>query len=225
MFWGKFQFKKKKKSRTETRGEGKKRERKGEEGRGRRRNRRWCSGLGRWRDRRSNRKQLWRLQIQPDRQVSKIPSGGVRRGGKFFVGYGLELSRIVPLIIYHLKRKYLCKIEAERREGWAPGDLGLATRVPGDMLVVTIVLCYSVIAPIIIPFAALYFALDWFVLRNQVLKVYVPSYESYGRMWLHINTRIVASLLLYQVLTVGYFNKEVLLCSILDPSSNTLPSL
>ncbi|KAI7752326.1 hypothetical protein M8C21_014813, partial [Ambrosia artemisiifolia] len=30
---------------------------------------------------------------------------------KFFVGYGLELSRIVPLIILHLKRKYLCKIE------------------------------------------------------------------------------------------------------------------
>ncbi|KAL7211361.1 hypothetical protein ACSBR2_014275 [Camellia fascicularis] len=124
---------------------------------------------------------------------------------KFFVGYGLELSRIVPFILYHLKRKYLCKTEGERKEAWAPGDLGLATRVPGDLLVVTIVLCYSVIAPIIIPFGALYFALGWLVLRNQVLKVYVPSYESYGRMWPHINVRIVASLLLYQVLMVGYF--------------------
>ncbi|CAL5346386.1 unnamed protein product [Camellia sinensis] len=37
---------------------------------------------------------------------------------KFFVGYGLELSRIVPLIIYHLKRKYLCKTEAERKKAW-----------------------------------------------------------------------------------------------------------
>ncbi|KAI8001478.1 CSC1-like protein ERD4 [Camellia lanceoleosa] len=83
---------------------------------------------------------------------------------KFFVGYGLELSQIVPFIIYHLKRKYLCKTEAERKEAWAPGDLGLA---PGDLLVVTIVLCYSVIAPIIIPFGALYFALGWLVLRNQ----------------------------------------------------------
>ncbi|CAL5410187.1 unnamed protein product [Camellia sinensis] len=86
---------------------------------------------------------------------------------KFIVGYGLELSRIVPLIIYHLKRKYLCKTEAERKEAWAPGDLGLATRVPGDMPVVTIVLCYSVIAPIIIPFGLLYFSLSWLVLRNQ----------------------------------------------------------
>ncbi|KHN47349.1 Putative membrane protein C24H6.13 [Glycine soja] len=86
---------------------------------------------------------------------------------KFFIGYGLELSRIVPLIIYHLKRKYLCKTEAELKEAWRPGDLGYGTRVPGDMLIVTIVFCYSVIAPVIIPFGALYFGLGWLVLRNQ----------------------------------------------------------
>ncbi|KAI3455962.1 hypothetical protein Pfo_012625 [Paulownia fortunei] len=124
---------------------------------------------------------------------------------KFFVGYGLELSRIVPLIIYHLKKKYLCKTEAELKEAWAPGDLGYATRVPGDMLIVTIVLCYSVIAPLIIPFGVLYFGLGWLVLRNQVLKVYVPSYESYGRMWPHMFIRIIASLILYQVTMFGYF--------------------
>ncbi|KAL7243195.1 hypothetical protein ACSBR1_015581 [Camellia fascicularis] len=122
-----------------------------------------------------------------------------------FVGYGLELSRIVPLIIYHLKRKYACKTEAELKEAWSPGDLGFATRIPSDMLIITIVLCYSVIAPIIIPFSVLYFGLGWLALRNQVLKVYVPSYERYGRMWPHINRRIVAALLLYQVTTFGYF--------------------
>ncbi|XVE51668.1 hypothetical protein DITRI_Ditri02bG0059900 [Diplodiscus trichospermus] len=124
---------------------------------------------------------------------------------KFFVGYGLELSRIVPLIIYHLKRKYLCKSEAEIKEAWFPGDLGYATRVPGDMLMITIVLCYSVIAPVIIPFGVLYFALGWLILRNQALKVYVPSYESYGRMWPHMHTRIIGALLLYQVTMLGYF--------------------
>lgn len=124
---------------------------------------------------------------------------------KFFVGYGLELSRLVPLIIYHLKRKYLCKTEADLKEAWAPGDFGYATRVPSDMLIVTIVLCYSVIAPLIIPFGAIYFGLGWLVLRNQALKVYVPSYESYGRMWPHMHTRILASLLLYQVTMLGYF--------------------
>lgn len=87
---------------------------------------------------------------------------------RFFVGYGLELSRIVPLIIFHLKKKYLCKTEAELKEAWFPGDFGYATRIPGDMLVLTIVLCYSVIAPLIIPFGVVYFGLGWLVLRNQV---------------------------------------------------------
>ncbi|KAL5196881.1 hypothetical protein ABZP36_000393 [Zizania latifolia] len=63
---------------------------------------------------------------------------------KFFVGYGLELSRLVPLIIFHLKRKYLCKTEDDVRAAWTPGDLGYNTRVPNDMLIVTIVLCYSI---------------------------------------------------------------------------------
>ncbi|XP_016439858.1 CSC1-like protein ERD4 [Nicotiana tabacum] len=124
---------------------------------------------------------------------------------KFFVGYGLELSRIVPLIIFHLKKKYLCKTEAEIKEAWAPGDLGYATRFPSDMLIMTIVLCYSVIAPIILPFGVVYFGLGWLLLRNQALKVYVPSFESYGRMWPHIHTRMLATLILYQVTMCGYF--------------------
>ncbi|XLU34786.1 hypothetical protein S245_070852, partial [Arachis hypogaea] len=87
---------------------------------------------------------------------------------KFFVGYGLELSRLVPLILFHLKKKYLCKTDAEVKEAWAPRDLGYGTRVPSDMLIVTIVFCYSVIAPLIVPFGALYFGLGWLILRNQV---------------------------------------------------------
>ncbi|KAF5764685.1 putative calcium-dependent channel, 7TM region phosphate [Helianthus annuus] len=124
---------------------------------------------------------------------------------KFFVGYGLELSRIVPLIIFHLKRKYLCKTEEDLRDAWLPGDLGYATKIPNDLLVFTITLCYVVITPLIIPFGAIYFGLGWLVFRNQVLKVVVPKYESNGKMWPHIHLRIVASLLLFQVTMIGYF--------------------
>lgn len=38
----------------------------------------------------------------------------------------------------------------------------------------------------------------------QALKVYVPSYESYGRMWPHMHARIIASLVIYQVTMLGY---------------------
>ncbi|KAJ7969026.1 Early-responsive to dehydration stress protein (ERD4) [Quillaja saponaria] len=128
---------------------------------------------------------------------------------KFFIGYGLELSRIVPLIIYHLKRKFICKTETELKDAWFPGDLGYGTRVPGDMLIVTIVLCYSIIAPLIIPFGVIYFGLGWLILRNQALKVYVPSYESYGKMWPHLFVRLLASLILYQVTMFGYFGVKI----------------
>ncbi|XP_062189010.1 CSC1-like protein ERD4 [Phragmites australis] len=122
---------------------------------------------------------------------------------KFFVGYGLELSRLVPLIIFHLKRKYLCKTEDEVKAAWAPGDLGYNTRVPNDMLIATVVFCYSVIAPLIIPFGVAYFALGWLIAKNQIMRVYVPSYESNGRMWPHMHTRIVGALLVYQITMIG----------------------
>uniref|UniRef100_A0A1D1Y244 Putative membrane protein C2G11.09 n=1 Tax=Anthurium amnicola TaxID=1678845 RepID=A0A1D1Y244_9ARAE len=137
---------------------------------------------------------------------------------KFFVGYGLELSRLVPLVIYHLKKKYICKTEDEIKEAWAPGDFGYATRVPNDMLIITIVLCYSVIAPLIIPFGVLYFGIGWLVMRNQALKVYIPAYETYGRMWPHMHTRIIAALILYQITMIGYFGiKEFLYAPFLIP--------
>ncbi|XXG74710.1 hypothetical protein AAC387_Pa07g3362 [Persea americana] len=134
---------------------------------------------------------------------------------KFFIGYGLELSRLVPLIIYHLKRKYLCKTEFEIKEAWAPGEVGFVTRVPNDMLIITIALCYSVIAPLIIPFGVVYFGLGWLVLRNQALKVYVPTYESNGRMWPHMHARILAALVIYQITMIGYFSVKKFYYSVL----------
>ena len=38
----------------------------------------------------------------------------------------------------------------------------------------------------------------------QALKVYVPNYESNGRMWPHLHARIIASLILYQITMFGY---------------------
>ncbi|XP_022925887.1 CSC1-like protein ERD4 [Cucurbita moschata] len=137
---------------------------------------------------------------------------------KFFVGYGLELSRIVPLIIFHLKKKFLCKCEADVKDAWTPGDFGYGTRIPGDLLIFTIGLCYSIMTPLIIPFSVIYFGLGWLILRNQALKVYVPAYETYGRIWPHIFNRIIASLLLYQLTMFGFFGvKKFFYAPILIP--------
>lgn len=87
---------------------------------------------------------------------------------RFFIGYGLEISRLIPLIIYHIKRKYLCKTERELQAAWAPGAFSYHTSVPSDLLIITIALVYSVIAPMILVFAFIYFFIGWLVQRNQV---------------------------------------------------------
>ena len=46
------------------------------------------------------------------------------------------------------------------------------------------------------------------IMYRQALKVYVPAYESYGRMWPHINNRVLASLILFQLTMVGYFGVQ-----------------
>lgn len=40
---------------------------------------------------------------------------------------------------------------------------------------------------------------------SQALKVYVPDFESGGRMWPHIHSRIVAALFIGQITMMGYF--------------------
>lgn len=39
----------------------------------------------------------------------------------------------------------------------------------------------------------------------QALKVYVPDFESGGRMWPHIHSRILAALFIGQITMMGYF--------------------
>ncbi|KAM3346040.1 hypothetical protein ACQJBY_020515 [Aegilops geniculata] len=52
----------------------------------------------------------------------------------------------------------------------------------------------------------------------QVLRVYVPSYESNGRMWPHMHTRIIAALMIYQATMIGIISlKKFYYSTILTP--------
>lgn len=88
--------------------------------------------------------------------------------GRFFIGYGLELSRLIPLIVFHVKRKFFIKTERELFNAWQPGAFRYHTNIPNDLLIVTLALCYATIAPMILFFSFLYFFIGWLVQRNQV---------------------------------------------------------
>jgi hypothetical protein len=124
---------------------------------------------------------------------------------KFFIGYGLEVSRVIPLVMFTIKRRFKCKTERELKEAWAPGPFTYHKSIASDLLILTICLCYAVIAPMILPFAFMYYALGWLVMRNQALHVHVPDFESHGSMWPHIHNRILAALFVAQITALGYF--------------------
>lgn len=103
----------------------------------------------------------------------------------------------MPLAIYHVKKRFLCTTEDEVKEAWAPGAFTYETLLPNDMLILTITLAYSVIAPLILVFGILYFAIGYIVLRNQVgprllpLKLLEPGFfllfQSVGVVWIYHN--------------------------------------
>eukprot|EP00897_Mesotaenium_endlicherianum_P009632 jgi/Mesen1/8698/ME000052S08130 len=122
---------------------------------------------------------------------------------RFLVTKSMELIRLIPLLLYLVKRKST-RTEGELRRTWTPKSLSYIKHVPNDELIITLGLCYAVIAPLILPFSALYFGFTWVVMKNQALNVYVPRYESRGRMWPHMHARITVALLLAQVTMIGY---------------------
>eukprot|EP00850_Spirogloea_muscicola_P000569 SM000002S05649 [mRNA] locus=s2:1374426:1379090:- [translate_table: standard] len=124
---------------------------------------------------------------------------------KLFVGYGIELLRPVPFIQYYAQRAFFCKTQKDVNDSWQPGPTTYGAHVPFDLLIMTLGLCYAVIAPIILPFTALYFAFGWLTMRHQAMNVYVPSFEGGGRMWRHISSRILAVLFTAQITMLGYF--------------------
>lgn len=137
---------------------------------------------------------------------------------RFFVGYGLELSRLVPLVIFHLKKKFLCKTEAEVKEAWAPGDFSYGTRVPNDMLIMTVVLCYSVIAPLIIPFGVVYFSLGWLIARNQVFYIILMSDMKQHMLCIY---KLTNHLSRYQAFSIYFYiaSLEILFVDLMLPAN------
>lgn len=74
--------------------------------------------------------------------------------------------------------------------------LTLCYRVyPGLFLVLTIVVTYACIAPILMPFGALFFSVSYLMYKYQLLYTYVNNNQSLGFMWYSAFNRSLISLL------------------------------
>jgi hypothetical protein len=76
---------------------------------------------------------------------------------------------------------------------------------PKHLLVFTLGTVYSVINPVILPLAALYFALGFVVLKYKMLYVYLPLYEGEGFIWPLLVRCMLLSLVILHLTLIGFF--------------------
>lgn len=75
---------------------------------------------------------------------------------------------------------------------------------PNILMVLMILFVYSTIAPLVTPFALLYFSLAYLMYKYQLLYVYVNEYQSGGYMWYAVFNRSMVSLLLGVLVLLCY---------------------
>lgn len=85
-----------------------------------------------------------------------------------WAGIALEIVRLVPLIIYHLKIAFLVKTEKDKEEATNPGCIEFAASEPRIQLYFLLGLVYSTVTPFLLPFILIFFGLAYVVFRHQV---------------------------------------------------------
>ncbi|CAN6481948.1 unnamed protein product [Victoria cruziana] len=125
-----------------------------------------------------------------------------------WAGIAMEVLRLKPLIVYHLKNTLIVRTEKDRLEAMNPGDLGFATSEPRLQLYFLLGLVYAVITPILLPFIVVFFGLAYLVFRHQVINVYNQGYESGAAFWPDVHLRIVTGLIISQLLFMGLMSTK-----------------
>jgi hypothetical protein len=132
-------------------------------------------------------------------------------GATFFINYFilammssvLELCRPALILLLVLRRMFSRTPRELYQLNLRSGRLDYGIIYPNYVLIFVIVTTYSVIAPIIILPAILYYTLAWVVWKNQLAYVYVKEWEAYGRHWKMAIKRCIVGLGVSQTVLVG----------------------
>ncbi|KAJ0080786.1 hypothetical protein Patl1_09950 [Pistacia atlantica] len=124
-----------------------------------------------------------------------------------WAGIALEILRLQPLIIYHLKNSFLVKTERDREEAMDPGSMGFHTGEPRIQFYFLLGLVYATVTPLLFPFIIVFFALAYVVFRHQIINVYNQQYESGAAFWPDVHKRVIAALVISQLLLMGLLSR------------------
>ncbi|KAH6576985.1 hypothetical protein BASA50_002620 [Batrachochytrium salamandrivorans] len=143
--------------------------------------------------------------------ATSLPSGTL-----FFVNYlilniilvPIELLRPMPYLFSMFGRSWKTTPREYYEVDVMASTINYAFTYPPQILIFVIVLCYSIISPVVLIPGAMYFGITWLVLKNQLVHVYVKKTENYGRMWIMAFNRSVLGLGLFQFTTAGLLSAK-----------------
>ncbi|KAL5794670.1 hypothetical protein ACOSP7_003264 [Xanthoceras sorbifolium] len=125
-----------------------------------------------------------------------------------WAGIASEILRLKPLVIFHLKNMFLVKTERDKVRAMNPGSVDFPETLPTLQLYFLLGIVYAVVTPILLPFILVFFAFAYLVYRHQIINVYNQHYESAGAFWPHVHSRIMASLLISQLVLLGLLSTK-----------------
>ncbi|KAL8498544.1 hypothetical protein ACS0TY_021758 [Phlomoides rotata] len=125
-----------------------------------------------------------------------------------WAGIAGEILRLKPLAIFHLKNMFIVKTERDLEKAMHPKSIDFPEALPSLQLYFLLGIVYMVVTPILLPFILVFFAFAYFVYRHQIINVYNQKYESAAAFWPHVHNRIIASLIISQLLLMGLLSTK-----------------
>ncbi|KAK1696746.1 hypothetical protein QYE76_013443 [Lolium multiflorum] len=154
---------------------------------------------------------------QPANKIPETVGESIPMKATFFITYVMvdgwagvaaEVLRLKPLVMFHIKNAFLVRTEQDREQAMDPGSLDFGTTEPRIQLYFLLGLVYAVVTPILLPFIIVFFSLAYLVFRHQIINVYSQQYESGALFWPDVQRRLVAALIVSQILLLGLLSTQ-----------------
>ncbi|KAL0418767.1 UNVERIFIED_CONTAM: CSC1-like protein [Sesamum radiatum] len=161
--------------------------------------------------------QLHKFINQSASEIPKTVGVAIPMKATFFITYimvdgwsgiAVEILRVVPLILFHLKNAFLVKTDKDREQATDPGCITFYITEPRAQLYFLLGLVYSAVTPLILPFIISYFAFSYTIYRHQIINVYDQKYETAAAFWPDVHRRIIIGLIISQVLLLGLLSTK-----------------
>ncbi|KAF9437324.1 hypothetical protein BGZ76_001211 [Entomortierella beljakovae] len=115
----------------------------------------------------------------------------------------LDLSQIVSLVLYWAKTTVTPR---ESKAMNKPDVFDFPLFFSAHIFLLTVALLYSVLAPLVLFFAFVYFSLASLVYKYQLMYVFRTKVETGGRLFRVVYNRLLVALVLFQIVMIGILN-------------------